>query len=113
MNHLLANEMAKRVRVQRVVRKYDNTIHFMHHIEEAFIQSNARPISVVVSEIDERLRLRVNTLDENGREADLGEIQEFFTTLGYPSNCFRCRADQGLPNEAYIRLELPHPFNVR
>lgn len=113
MNRLLASEMAKRVRVQRVIRQYDNINHFMHHIEEAFIQSNARPISVVISEIEWTKRLRVNGLDEVGREADLGEMQELFSTLGFPSNCCRCREGEGQSGEHFLQVCLPHPFNMR
>jgi hypothetical protein len=112
MNRLLASEMAKRVRVQRVIRQYDNINHFMHYIEEAFIQSNARPINVIISEIEWTKRLRVNGLDEVGREATLGECQHLMSILGYPSNCFRCRdEDNALSGEHLLQVSLPHPLS--
>lgn len=110
MNRLLASEMAKRVRVQRVIRQYDNVNRFMHSVEEAFINSKLSVVAVILSQVNVENRLRVNTLDELGREATLEEHQELFTMLGFPTNCFRCPEGEGEPGEAYIQVCLPHPF---
>lgn len=114
MNHL-ASEMAKRVRITQIGRRYGNVDNFMHSVEEAFVESNARPIAVILSRISEGNRLWVT--DENDetsyRDANLGEYQDLFTTLGYPSNCFRCREGEGLSGEFFIQVQLPHPFNMR
>lgn len=112
MNRLLASEMAKRVRVQRVIRQYDNINRFMHSVEEAFIASGTRPIAVIISRVDAKNRLRVLTPDDPdnfSRDADLGELQQFVSMLGYPSNCFRC--SEGNSGEHYLQMCLPHPLS--
>lgn len=114
MNRLLASEMAKRVRTEIVSQQYQNINRFMNSVERAFIVSGARPVAVVLSRIDWDNRLQVlDGATSSYRDADLGEYQHLFTTLGYPSNCFRCLEGQGQSGEHYLQVCLPHPFNMR
>jgi hypothetical protein len=113
MNRLLASEMAKRVRTEIVSQQYHNITRFMSSVEKAFIASGARPIAVIISQIDWDNRLQVLDDTSDYRDASIGECQHLFTTLGYPSNCFRCREGEGQSNEHYLQVCLPHPFNMR
>lgn len=111
--NILASEMAKRVRTQRITRKYSNVDRFMHIIEQMFIESNARPISVIVSgiNVDHRLHVLTPGDDSPSREASLTEIQDLIHILGFPSNGFRCRDGEGLSGEHMLQVCLPHPLS--
>lgn len=106
-----AREMSQRVLVQRIARQYDNVNHFMHRIEQMFIESQARPINVIISKLPENERLRFNT-PNNGpitdREATLVECQNLISMFGFGSNCFRCREDDGAQSgEHLLQVYLP------
>ncbi|MNF01048.1 hypothetical protein D3C80_1999790 [compost metagenome] len=86
----------------------------MHRIEQMFIESNARPINVIISKLPENERLRFNKPDGGpitDREATLEECQALISMFGFGSNCFRCRdEDGGVSGENLLRIALPNPI---
>lgn len=111
MSYYSAKEMALRVRAGRIAQCYGNVENFMRLVEKKFIESGSRPINIVVSEIN-RVSQPVVITEGTGEEveAELGDYQRLFTLLGYCSNCFRCREDQGKSGEHFLQVWFPHPL---